>query len=81
METSLQRVTDHYAASAGQDIAGMMAAVASDVAWTEIAGFPCAGGQRAVCMRLAATWLRHGCDMAAPKILGRPDAKSRYSSD
>jgi uncharacterized protein len=43
MKTNLQIVADHYAASARQDLAGMMAEVAPDVAWTEMAGFPCAG--------------------------------------
>lgn len=43
MKTNLQIVADHYAASARQDIAGMMAEVSPDVAWTEMAGFPCAG--------------------------------------
>lgn len=43
MKTNLQIVADHYAASARQDIAGMMADVAPAVAWTEMAGFPCAG--------------------------------------
>lgn len=43
MKTNLQIVADHYAASARQDFAGMMAEVSPDVAWTEMAGFPCAG--------------------------------------
>lgn len=43
MRTNWQIVTDHYAASARQDIAGMMAEVSPEVAWTEMAGFPCAG--------------------------------------
>lgn len=43
MKTNLQIVAEHYAASARQDLAGMMAEVAPDVAWTEMAGFPCAG--------------------------------------
>ncbi|MEO6277570.1 nuclear transport factor 2 family protein [Roseateles sp.] len=43
MKTNLQIVTDHYAASARGDLAAMMADVAADVAWTEMAGFPCAG--------------------------------------
>lgn len=43
MRTHLQIVADHYAASARQDIVGMMAAVSPEVAWTEMAGFPCAG--------------------------------------
>lgn len=43
MKTNLQIVADHYAASARQDIAGMMADVSAEVAWTEMAGFPCAG--------------------------------------
>jgi len=43
MKTNLQIVTEHYAASARQDIAAMMADVSPEVAWTEMAGFPCAG--------------------------------------
>jgi len=43
MKTNLQIVADHYAASARQDIAGMMAEVSPAVAWTEMAGFPYAG--------------------------------------
>lgn len=43
MKTNLQIVADHYAASARRDIAGMMAEVSPGVAWTEMAGFPCAG--------------------------------------
>lgn len=43
MRTHLNIIADHYAASARQDLAAMMADVAPDVAWTEMAGFPCAG--------------------------------------
>lgn len=43
MKSNLQIIADHYAASARQDIAGMMAEVSPDVTWTEMAGFPCAG--------------------------------------
>lgn len=43
MRTALQIITDHYAASDRKDLAGMMAEVAPDVQWTEMAGFPCAG--------------------------------------
>lgn len=43
MKTNLQIIADHYAASARQDVVAMMAEVAPDVAWTEMAGFPCAG--------------------------------------
>jgi len=43
MKTNLQIVADHYAASARQDIAEMMAEVSPAVAWTEMAGFPCGG--------------------------------------
>ena len=43
MKTNLQIVTEHYASSARQDIDGMMANVSPEVAWTEMAGFPCAG--------------------------------------
>ena len=43
MKTNLQIVADHYAASARGDLAGMLADVAPEVRWTEMAGFPCAG--------------------------------------
>lgn len=43
VRTPRQIVADHYAASARGDIAAMMADVAPDVQWTEMAGFPCAG--------------------------------------
>jgi ketosteroid isomerase-like protein len=43
MRSPLNIIADHYAASARQDIAAMMADVAPEVAWTEMAGFPCAG--------------------------------------
>lgn len=43
MRTNLNIISDHYAASARQDLAAMMADVAADVHWTEMAGFPCAG--------------------------------------
>jgi len=43
MRSNLQIVADHYAASARQDLAGMMADVSPEAAWTEMAGFPCAG--------------------------------------
>lgn len=33
----------HYAASDKKDIAGMLAPLADDAQWTEMAGFPCAG--------------------------------------
>ncbi|KQV49302.1 ketosteroid isomerase [Pelomonas sp. Root1217] len=43
MKSNLQIVSDHYAASARGDVLAMMADMAPDVAWTEMAGFPCAG--------------------------------------
>lgn len=43
MRTNLDIVSDHYTASAHQDLGAMMADVAADVQWTEMAGFPCAG--------------------------------------
>lgn len=41
--TPVQTIAAHYAASARGDLAGMLADLAADVAWTEMAGFPCAG--------------------------------------
>lgn len=43
MRTNLNIIADHYSASARQDLTSMMADVAPDVRWTEMAGFPCAG--------------------------------------
>lgn len=43
MRTPYQIVAAHYAASDRHDIEGMMADLAPDVQWTEMAGFPCAG--------------------------------------
>jgi ketosteroid isomerase-like protein len=43
MSTNFDIIKDHYAASDRKDIAGMMANVSATVAWTEMAGFPCAG--------------------------------------
>lgn len=43
MRTPHQIIADHYAASDRGDIAGMVADLAPDVQWTEMAGFPCAG--------------------------------------
>lgn len=43
MKSHLQIVSEHYAASARQDLAAMMADVAPEATWTEMAGFPCAG--------------------------------------
>ena len=43
MRTPLQIIADHYAASDRKDLKGMMADLADDVQWTEMAGFPCAG--------------------------------------
>lgn len=43
MRSNCQIVADHYAASARRDLAGMLADLADDVRWTEMAGSPCAG--------------------------------------
>jgi len=43
MKSNLDIIQAHYAASALQDTAAMMADVSPDVRWTEMAGFPCAG--------------------------------------
>ncbi|MDI6525691.1 nuclear transport factor 2 family protein [Pseudomonas otitidis] len=43
MKSNLQIIADHYEASARGDLAGMLAEVASNVRWTEMDGFPCAG--------------------------------------
>ncbi|MCJ0766010.1 nuclear transport factor 2 family protein [Variovorax terrae] len=61
--TPHQIIADHYAASDRHDLDGMLADMAPDVRWTEMAGFPCAGtyvGAQAVVehvfQRLAADW-------------------------
>lgn len=43
MPGNLQIITDHYAASQRKDLPAMLACLADDVQWTEMAGFPCAG--------------------------------------
>jgi len=43
MRSPYQIVAAHYAASDRHDIDAMMADLAPDVQWTEMAGFPCAG--------------------------------------
>lgn len=43
MTTSIEIVRAHYEASAKGDVDAMMADLAPDVRWTEMAGFPCAG--------------------------------------
>ncbi|MBE7416835.1 MAG: nuclear transport factor 2 family protein [Ideonella sp.] len=43
MRTPLQIVADHYAASARHDLDGMLADLAPDVQWVEMAGAPTAG--------------------------------------
>lgn len=43
MRSNLQIITDHYAASDRRDLPAMLADLADDVQWTEMAGFPCAG--------------------------------------
>ena len=43
MRSACQIVSGHYAASARGDLTAMMAEVAPDLKWAEMAGFPCAG--------------------------------------
>jgi ketosteroid isomerase-like protein len=43
VSTPLQTIKEHYAASARGDLNGMVARFATDVDWTEMAGFPYAG--------------------------------------
>lgn len=70
MRTPFELITAHYAASARQDIAAMMADMAPDVQWTEMAGFPCAGtwvGPQQVIDRvfkvLGADWIGYRFDL------------------
>lgn len=43
MSEAYEIVKAHYAASDRGDLEGMLAPLADDCAWTEAAGFPCAG--------------------------------------
>ncbi len=43
MSEAYEIVKAHYAASDRGDLGGMLAPLADDCAWTEAAGFPCAG--------------------------------------
>jgi len=43
MRSPYQIVADHYAASERHDLEGMLADLAEDCQWTEMAGSPCAG--------------------------------------
>ena len=43
MRSTYELVRDHYAANDRKDLAGMLADIAQDCAWTEMDGFPCAG--------------------------------------
>jgi ketosteroid isomerase-like protein len=43
MTSPLRVIEDHYAASARGDLDGMLAPLAADAEWTEMAGFPYAG--------------------------------------
>ena len=60
MRSAYRIVSDHYAASAGGDLAGMMAEAAPGVQWTEMAGLAFAG-TRAVNVKrrvFACQWAR-----------------------
>ncbi|MEU7143409.1 nuclear transport factor 2 family protein [Nocardia sp. NPDC046473] len=75
MNPDLEVITAHYAASDRGDLPGMLAPLAADVAWTEMAGFPYAGtyiGPDAVrdnvFARIAAEW--DGYTAAVDEIAG-----------
>lgn len=75
MNRDLEVITAHYAASDRGDLPGMLAPLAADVAWTEMAGFPYAGtyiGPDAVrdnvFARIAAEW--DGYTAAVEEIAG-----------
>ena len=90
MRTAYQIVADHYAASARGDIAAMMAEVASDVQWTEMAGFPCAGTHvgpaqvaEHVFMVLGREWEGYGFELetlldAGPNVVGIGRYRGRH---
>jgi len=48
MSTPTEIIQNHYAASARKDLDGMLAPFATDIEWTEMAGFPYAGTYRGV---------------------------------
>lgn len=43
MRTAFEIVKAHYDANERRDLPGMIADIAADCRWTEMAGFPCAG--------------------------------------
>lgn len=68
--TALDVVSAHYEAGRNGDLAGMLAPLAENIRWTEMAGSPCAGtfiGPDAVrdnvFARLAEDWLGFTCTM------------------
>ncbi|WP_348787082.1 nuclear transport factor 2 family protein [Leifsonia sp. NPDC080035] len=63
MPSNYEIIRDHYAASDRGDLEGMLAPLAPDARWTEMAGFPYAGTylgpdevRRGVFERIAAEW-------------------------
>lgn len=63
MPSNYEIIRDHYAASDRGDIEGMLAPLAPDARWTEMAGFPYAGTyvgpeevRRGVFERIGADW-------------------------
>lgn len=62
MTTPLRIIEEHYAASARGDLDGMVAPFASNVEWTEMAGFPYAGTYRGANAILEGVFLRIGAD-------------------
>lgn len=76
--TPLQIVGEHYAASARGDIGGMLADMADDVRWTEMAGFPCAGthvGRAAIVANVFAVLARdwHGYHFVLEQLVDGGD--------
>ncbi|PXX71445.1 hypothetical protein DFR70_101868 [Nocardia tenerifensis] len=78
MNRDLEVIKAHYAASDRGDLPGMLAPLAPDVAWTEMAGFPYAGtyiGPDAVrdnvFARIAAEW--DGYTAAVDEVAGAGD--------
>ena len=70
MSTNLQIIAQHYAASDRGDLDEMLAVLAPDARWTEMAGFPCAGTyvgpdavRTGVFERLAAEWDGYTADI------------------
>lgn len=78
MADDVDVIRAHYAASDRGDLAGMLAPLASDAEWTEMAGFPYAGTyvgpdavRDGVFARIGAEW--EGYTAAVDEVIGADD--------